>query len=201
MALLWIIFSAARTNDKTTADAVVFHYHWHFPAASEAMPPVPRTHLKRRRAKQCRRPHRSPPPSYRHTRATECARLLSVTTRRRLMAKPCTPQPIAQRVQLFKHQSRNVSLSLGDIKGVFSFAKENTPFVPCSANGAALPCPSAKIKKHHNLRCDALWSGRRGSLAALPRRDTHSGRQTPHRGVFSLRSRPVRPSARFVSKK
>ena len=118
-----------------------------------------------------------------------------------LMAKPCTPQPIAQRVQLFKCQSRNVSLSLGDKKGVFSFAKENTPFAPCSAIGAALPCPSAKIKKHHNLRCDALWSGRRGSLAALPCRDTHSGRQTPHRGVFSLRSRPVRPSARFVSKK
>ncbi len=57
------------------------------------------------------------------------------------MAKPCTPQPIAQRVQLFKCQSRNVSLSLGDIKGVFSFAKENTPFAPCSAIGAALPHP------------------------------------------------------------
>ena len=56
-----------------------------------------------------------------------------------LMAKPCTLQPIAQRVQLFKRQSRNVSLSLGDIKGVFSFAKENTPFAPCSAIGAALP--------------------------------------------------------------
>ena len=58
-----------------------------------------------------------------------------------LMAKPCTPQPIAQRVQLFKCQSRNVSLSLGDIKGVFSFAKENTPFAPCGAIGAALPHP------------------------------------------------------------
>ena len=45
-----------------------------------------------------------------------------------------------------------------------------------------------------------LWSGRRGSLAALPCRDTHSGRQTPHRGVFSLRSRPVRPSARWNQK-
>ena len=71
------------------------------------------------------------------------------------MAKPCTPQPIAQRVQLFKRQSRNVSLSLGDIKGVFSFAKENTPFAPCSAIGAAIPCFWQK-KKHHNLRCDAL---------------------------------------------
>ncbi|MFR3996561.1 MAG: hypothetical protein ACLTZJ_03685, partial [Oscillospiraceae bacterium] len=43
---------------------------------------------------------------------------------------------------------------------------------------------AGKKKKHHNLRCDALWSGRRGSLAALPCRDTHSGRQTPHRGRF-----------------
>ena len=33
------------------------------------------------------------------------------------------------------------------------------------------PLPSAKIKKHHNLRCDALWSGRRGSnsLPGIPR--------------------------------
>ena len=37
-------------------------------------------------------------------------------------------------------------------------------------------------------------------LAALPCRDTHSGRQTPHWGVFSLRSRPVRPSARWSQK-
>ena len=44
------------------------------------------------------------------------------------MAKPCTPQPIAQRVQLFEPKARNASLSLGVQKGVFSFAKENTPF-------------------------------------------------------------------------
>ena len=47
----------------------------------------------------------------------------------------------------------------------------------------------------------SFWSGRRGSLAALPCRDTHSGHQTPHWGVFSLRSRPVRPSARWSQKK
>jgi len=56
-------------------------------------------------------------------------------------------------------------------------------------------------KRGHNLRCDLFFgSGRRGSLAALTCRDTHSGRQTPHRGVFSLRSRPVRPSARWGQK-
>ena len=64
-----------------------------------------------------------------------------------LMAKPCTPQPIAQRVQLFKRQSRNISLSLGDIKGVFSFVKENTPFAPCSAIGAATSPPRKGDKK------------------------------------------------------
>mgnify|MGYP006977405043 CR=1 FL=1 len=38
------------------------------------------------------------------------------------MAKPCTPHPIAQRVQLFKLQTRNVNFLLGDVKGgIFSF--------------------------------------------------------------------------------
>ena len=64
-----------------------------------------------------------------------------------LMAKPCTPQPIAQRVQFFKHQSRNVSLSLGVQKGVFSFAKENTPFAPCSAIGAATSPAHGRVKE------------------------------------------------------
>ena len=38
----------------------------------------------------------------------------------------------AQRVQSFKPKARNASLSLGDKKGVFSFAKENTPFDPAA---------------------------------------------------------------------
>jgi len=36
------------------------------------------------------------------------ARLISVTIRRRFMAKPCTPHPIAQRLQFFKLQTANV---------------------------------------------------------------------------------------------
>ena len=56
-------------------------------------------------------------------------------------------------------------------------------------------------KKRSQLTlCPLFWSGRRGSLAVLSHRDTHSGRQTPHWGVFSLRSRPVRPSARWSQK-
>ena len=62
-----------------------------------------------------------------------------------------------------------------------------------------ISCRNPKKRSQHTL-CPLFWSGRRGSLAALPCRDTHSGRQTPHRGVFSLRSRPVRPSARWNQK-
>ena len=76
--------------------------------------------------------------------------MIPVTTRRGSWRSHVHRTYTAQRVQLFKRQSRNVSLSLGDIKGVFSFAKENTPFAPCSAIGAAIPCFWQK-KKHHNL--------------------------------------------------
>ena len=62
------------------------------------------------------------------------ARLRDVTTRRRSMAKPCTPHLIPQAEQLFKPQTGNVggrgalpSRSLGGSKGPFSFAKENGP--------------------------------------------------------------------------
>ena len=63
------------------------------------------------------------------------ARLQTVTTFRRFMAKPCTPYPIAQRVQLFKPQAGNVRgrggsplvLSLGGLRGILSFEKESIP--------------------------------------------------------------------------
>nr|DAV55560.1 MAG TPA: hypothetical protein [Caudoviricetes sp.] len=48
------------------------------------------------------------------------------------MAQPCTPHPIAQRVQLFKLQTRNVGgrgglprISLGVPKGGFSLERES----------------------------------------------------------------------------
>ena len=79
------------------------------------------------------------------------ARLQTETTRRRFMAKPCTPRPIAQRVQFFKIKTANVRgrggrplvLSLGGVRGPFSFTKENGPFdtLPCAAQGNdAAPC-------------------------------------------------------------
>ena len=63
------------------------------------------------------------------------ARLISVTTCRRFMAKPCTPHPIAQRVQFFKPKSGNVggrgvlpSRSLGGPRGIFSHVREYPPY-------------------------------------------------------------------------
>ena len=105
-------------------------------------------------------PVSSLPPDYRPTRATECARLQHEPTRRILVAKPRTPHPIAQRVQSFKPKACNVGgrggtplAFLWGFKRGYSLRKENTPFAPCSASGAAIPRPprKGKIKKEHSL--------------------------------------------------
>ena len=46
-----------------------------------------------------------------------------------------------------------------------------------------------------------FWSGRRGSLAALPGRHTHTGTKTCHRHVFLAALVPFRASARLDQKK
>ena len=104
-------------------------------AASAAKPPtVCAAPTKRRRAQQCRRCAGSPSPDYRHSRATECARLIPVTTRRRLVAKPRTPHLIPQAAQLFKLPARNVggrgerpSSFSGGYKGGILFEKRIPP--------------------------------------------------------------------------
>ena len=70
---------------------------------------------------------------------------------------------------------------------------------PRRARGNLLLCADKK-KSTTTFVVMLLWSGRRGSLAVLSHRDTHSGHQTPHWGVFSLRSCPVRPSAHWSQK-
>ena len=127
-------------------------------AASAAKPPPsPASPAKRRRAKQSRRCAGSPPPDYRHSRATECARLIPVATRRRLVAKPRTPHLIPQAAQLFKLPARNVggrgerpSSFSGGYKGGILFEKRIPPLPgssaksctnSCSAVGAATPRP------------------------------------------------------------
>ena len=49
--------------------------------------------------------------------------------------------------ELFKPETANLSLSLGVPKGIFSFAKENIPFDPCSAVGAASPSHLCEINR------------------------------------------------------
>ena len=121
------------------------------------MPPVPPADASsnqhhppnRRRAKQCRRcapqsAARLPSLARYGVRAVE-----SSNEQQGFMAKPCTPQLIAQRVQLFKRQSRNVSLSLGDKKGVFSFAKENTPFDKAAPIQTSILTPCVSMVMMH----------------------------------------------------
>ena len=105
-------------------------------AASEAKPPPsPASPAKRRRAKQSRRCAGSPPPDYRHSRATECARLIPVTTRRRLVAKPRTPhlhcaaRAALQAANCQCRGSRGTPLVLlWGIQRGYSLREENTPF-------------------------------------------------------------------------
>ena len=67
------------------------------------------------------------------------ARLQNGDESQGFMAKPCTPHPIAQRVQLFKLQTHNVggrgelpSSFSGGYKGGYSLREENTPLDPRS---------------------------------------------------------------------
>ena len=90
------------------------------------------------------------------------ARLISVTTCRRFMAKPCTPHPIAQRVQSFKLQTRNGGVkgrrplrSLGGPRGPFSHVREWPPYsvqrhrrcLSLPRRARETPSPVGQIKK------------------------------------------------------
>ena len=133
------------------------------------------------------------------------ARLRDVTTRRRFMAKPCTPHPIAQRVQLFKPQAGNVggrgglpSRSLGGSRGPFSHVREWPPYcaLPHAAGGpktqplrAAPPSAPAGCPKPRSRAYVA---------SAEPRSALKSGRNALHSHPSSQRRRTLSPS--FTSK-
>jgi len=55
------------------------------------------------------------------------ARLRVVTTRRRFMAKPCTPHLHCAACAALQDRDRQCNLSLGGSRGIFSFEKENPP--------------------------------------------------------------------------
>ena len=77
------------------------------------------------------------------------ARLIPVTISRDSWRSHVHRTYTAQRVQLFKRQSRNVSLSLGDKKGVFSFAKENTPFDKAAPIHTSILTPCVSMVMMH----------------------------------------------------
>ena len=86
------------------------------------------------------------------------ARLRVVTTRRRLMAQPCTPhlhcaaRAALQAPDLQCRGSRGTPLAfLWGFKRGYSLRKENTPFAPCSAIGAALPRPLERGKSKRSI--------------------------------------------------
>ena len=131
-------------------------------AASEAMPPVPPQMFpristipplggERSNAADAQAVRRQTPV----TRAPRSrARLQHEPTRRRLMAKPCTPhlhcaaRAALQAQSLQCRGSRGTPLAfLWGFKRGYSLRKENTPFAPCSAIGAATSPPRKGDKK------------------------------------------------------
>ena len=90
------------------------------------------------------------------------ARLQSVTTRRRFMAKPCTPHLHcaaraviqAANCQCWGSRGAPLVLSLGGVRGIFSFEKENIPLsrVPHTVWGI-IECALRAQKKKHPFGC------------------------------------------------
>ena len=117
----------ARSKKKTTADAAVF--------------------VVMRRAQQCRPRTQSAAVLSSHAPHDSKARLRVVTTRRRFMAKPCTPHLHCAARAALQDQGWQCNLSLGGSRGIFSFEKENIPLDSCSAYGAAI-LPLAWNAKH-----------------------------------------------------
>ena len=133
------------------------------------------------------------------------ARLRDVTTRRRSMAKPCTPHPIAQRLQLFKPQTGNVggrgvlpSRSLGGSRGPFSHVREWPPYCALPhAAGEPKTQPLRAAPPSAPAGCPKPRS-RAYVASAEPRSALKSGRNALHSHPSSQRRRTPSPS--FTSK-
>ena len=62
------------------------------------------------------------------------------------MAKPCTPHPIAQRVQFFKLQARNAYFLWEGVREGYLFLKKRYPsLIPHSLRGAGNGCSAAAL--------------------------------------------------------
>ncbi len=139
-------------------------------AASEAMPPVPPQMFPRISTISPIGGERSNAADAqavrRQTTVTRAprsrARLQHEPTRRRLMAKPCTPhlhcaaRAVIQAANCQCWGSRGVPLvlSLGGVRGIFSFEKENIPLsrVPHTVWGI-IECALRAQKKKHPFGC------------------------------------------------
>ena len=102
------------------------------------------------------------------------ARLQDVTIRRRFMAKPCTPHPIAQRVQLFKPQTGNVGGRRGrplpfsgGFKGGILFEKRIPPLVPRRARRSPSRASAGKRMQRCRAAIESPAPYRRKKGAAL----------------------------------
>ena len=120
-------------------------------------------HFTMRRAQQCRYFARSLPPMRTSLAPHDSkARLRVATTRRRFMAKPCTPHPHcaaraviqAANCQCWGSRGAPLVLSLGGVRGIFSFEKENIPLsrVPHTVWGI-IECALRAQKKKHPFGC------------------------------------------------
>ena len=121
------------------------------------------------------------------------------------MAKPCTPHPIAQRVQLFKIETANVggrgdlpSRSLGGPRGPFSHAREWPPYCALPhAAGEPKTQPLRAAPPSAPAGCPKPRS-RAYVASAEPRSALKSGRNALHSHPSSQRRRTPSPS--FTSK-
>ena len=102
------------------------------------------------------------------------ARLQSVTTRRRFMAKPCTPHLIAQRVQFFEPKTGNVggrgglpSSFSGGFKGGILFEKRIPPLVPRRARRSPSRASAGKRMQRCRAAIESPAPYRRKKGAAL----------------------------------
>ena len=123
---------------KTTADAVVFF----FEERGERSNAAPFTHHPSKGGERSNAAgtHRSPPPDYRRSRATECARLRVVTNSSDSWRSHVHRTHTAQRVQPFKPQTANANFLWVGLREGYLFSKKRYPSLVRAAP-AALPPP------------------------------------------------------------
>ena len=85
--------------------------------------------------------HRSPPPDYRHSRATECARLRVVTNSSDSWRSHVHRTYTAQRVQPFKPHSANANFLWVGLREGYLFSKKRYPSLVRAAPASAASPP------------------------------------------------------------